>query len=202
MDLVEDEMLKHKLVVEAMIFAILFASVVQISAVGVSASSRFSGIVYAATGVPIANAVVVASGPAGSGYATTSSSGQYTIDKGIPTGTYTVSVIEEGYLDAQVENVQVTVGSETTGINLYLSVSGGISGKVTDAVSGFPLSNIAVYAFAASGSFGWYGSTDSNGNYNIFTNLATGTYNVSAFMPEGYSMKSATATVTAGVQTT
>ena len=195
-------MLKHKLAVEAMIFAILFASVVQISAVGISISSRFSGIVYAATGVPIANAVVVASGPAGSGYATTSSSGQYTIDKGMPTGTYTVSVIKEGYLDAQVENVQVTVGSETTGINLYLNVSGGISGKVTDAVSGLPLSNIVVYAFAASGSFGWYGSTDSNGNYNIFTNLATGTYNVSALMPEGYSTKSATTTATAGVQTT
>ena len=195
-------MSKHKLAVEVMIFAILFASVVQISAVGISISPRFSGIVYAATGVPIANAVVVASGTAGSGYATTSPSGQYTIDKGIPTGTYTVSVIREGYLNAQVENVQVTVGSETTGINLYLSLSGGISGKVTDAVSGLPLSNIAVYAFAASGSFGWYGSTDSNGNYNIFTNLATGTYNVSALMPEGYSMKSATATVTVGVQTT
>lgn len=193
---------RKQLAVEAMILAILFASVFQISAVGTSVSSRFSGIVYAATGVPIANAMVIASGTAGSGYATTSPSGQYTIDKGIPTGTYTVSVIKEGYLEAEVENVQVTVGSETTGINLYLSLSGGISGKVTNAVSGLPISNIAVYAFAANGSFGWYGSTDSNGNYNIFTNLATGTYNVSAFMPEGYSMKSTTATVTAGVQTT
>jgi hypothetical protein len=194
-------MFRHELFVDAMIFAILFASVVQISAVGIAISSRFSGTVYATTGVPIANAMVVASGPAGSGYAATSSSGQYTIDKGIPTGTYTLSVIKEGYLNAQVENVQVTVGSEATGINLYLSLSGGISGKVTDSASGLPLQNIVITAFTG-GTFGWTGFTDSNGNYNIATNLATGTYNVSAMMPEGHITNSTTASVTAGAQKT
>ena len=194
-------MSKHKLAVEAMIFAILLASVVQISAVGISISSRFSGTVYAASGVPIANAIVVASGPAGSGYATTSSSGQYTIDKGIPTGTYTVNVIKEGYLNAQITGVQVTVGSETTGTNLILSLSGGISGRVTDSASGLSLQNIVITAFTG-GTFGWTGFTDSNGNYNIATNLATGTYNVSALMPEGHITKSTTVAVTAGTQIT
>jgi hypothetical protein len=195
------ELSKHKLAVEAMIFAILIASVVQISAVGISISSRFSGTVYAATGVPIANAIVAASGSAGSGYTTTSSSGQYTIDKGIPTGTYTVNVIKEGYLNAQITGVQVTVGSETTGTNLILSLSGGISGRVTDSASGLPLQDIVMTAFTG-GTFGWTGFTDSNGNYNIATNLATGTYNVSALMPEGHITKSTTVTVTAGAQIT
>ena len=194
-------MFKHKLLAEAMIFSILLASVIQISAVGISISSRFSGTVYAATGVPIANAIVVATGPAGSGYATTSSSGQYTIDKGMPTGTYTVSVIKEGYLNAQIENVQVTVGHETTGTDLYMGLSAGISGKVTDSASGLPIQNIVVTAFTG-GSFGWTGFTDSNGNYNIATNLATGTYNVSVMMPEGHIMKSTTTSATAGAQKT
>jgi len=195
---------KHKLVVNAMIFAILFSFSIQISTIITPASNGkgFSGIVYAASGVPVSGALVVASGSEGSGIATTNPSGQYLIDKGLKTGTYTVRAIKEGYLNEETENVQVTVGNETSGINFNLSRSAGISGKITDAVSGLPLQNIMIVAYVGSITFGWQGITDSNGNYNLATNLATGTYNVTALIPEGHVMKSRSVPVTAGVQTT
>ena len=195
---------KHKLVVNAMIFAILFSFSIQISTIITPASNGkgFSGIVYAASGVPVSGALVVASGSEGSGIATTNPSGQYLIDKGLKAGTYTVRAIKEGYLNEETENVQVTVGIETSGINFNLTRSAGISGKITDAVSGLPLQNIMIVAYVGSITFGWQGTTDSNGNYNLATNLATGTYNVTVLMPEGHVMKSRSVPVTAGVQTT
>ncbi len=47
------------------------------------------------------------------------------------TGNYTVTVIKEGYLDTEIENIIVTAPSETSGVNVYLNKSGGISGKVS-----------------------------------------------------------------------
>lgn len=195
---------KNKLIVNVMIFAILSSFSIQISTIITQASNKkgFSGIVYADPGVPVSGAMVVASGPEGSGYAVTNPSGQYLIDKGLATGTYTLTTIKEGYLDAEIENVQVTVGIETSGINFNLNKSAGISGKITDAVSGQPLQNMMIIAYASGGGFGWTGITDSNGNYNLATNLGTGTYNITVLMPEGHVTKSRTVPVTAGVQTT
>jgi hypothetical protein len=195
---------KHKLIVNVLILAILSSFSIQLSATITPASNRkgFLGIVLAASGVPVSGATVIASGSEGSGYAVTNPSGEYLIDKGLETGTYTVTALKEGYLTEEKENVQVTVGSETSGINFNLTRSAGISGKVTDAVSGLPLEQVVVYAFAEGGAFGWTGITDSNGNYNLATNLATGTYNVTVLMPEGHVTKSRSVPVTAGVQIT
>jgi hypothetical protein len=185
----QTKIFKCKLAANTMISLILLSFMVYLSTMFVStASTKFSGVVYASPGIPINNAVVVASGPNGYGFAITNSLGQYNITEGIPTGTYTVEAIAEGYIVAKSENVEVVTGQETPNIDLYLSASGGISGRVTDAVSGAPLQNIIVVAFLGSGSgeYGWSAITDANGNYSIITNLGTGTYNVSVLFPEGY----------------
>jgi hypothetical protein len=184
-----NKLFRQKLVAEELISIILLGLIVYLSMMFAStASSKFSGVVYASPGVPVLNAMVVAYGEDGYGFAVTDSLGQYSITEGLPTGNYTVQAIAEGYLIAEIENVTVVTGQETSGIDFYLSASGGISGRVTDAVSGAPLQNIIVTAFPSSGTgkYGWYAVTDANGNYSIITNLDTGTYNVSVLLPQGY----------------
>jgi len=203
---VHNGLFRRKVIADVMIFAILFSFTAYISMTGFSTSFRrnFSGIVYGDPGVSVSGAIVMASGPEGYGFATTNSLGQYSINEGLKTGTYTVSVIKEGYLNAKMENVAVTVGQETPNINFYLSLSGGISGRVTDAVSELPLQNIIIVASTTGGeTFGWSAVTDANGNYRIITNLATGTYNVTAVFPEGHIMNTISGiAVTAGVEVT
>jgi len=199
-------MFRHKLIADAMIFVILFSLSVHVSMIGISNLSRrvFSGIVYASPGVPVSGAYVVASGPEGYGSAYTNSLGQYSITEGLKTGNYTVEASADGYLEDKVENVSVTAGQETSNIDLYLSLSGGISGKVTDAVSGSPLQYVWVSASNATGDGPYGGSdfTDANGNYYIIKNLATGTYNVTVSYPEGHLPKTVSSiAVTAGVET-
>jgi len=103
-----------------------------------------------------------------------------------------------------MEDVQVTAGETTSGKDFYLNLSGGISGRVTDADSGLPLQNIMVEAFMPSNmTYGEMAMTDENGDYHIFTNLATGIYNVSVFLPEGHIGNEVSGIeVTAGVTTT
>lgn len=197
-------LLRYKLIAYAMIFVIPFSLLAYVSVIGVSSSSRrvFSGVVYASPGVPVSGAMVVASGSEGYGYAITNSLGQYSITEGLKTGKYTVSVIAEGYLYEEIEDVSVTVGQQTSNIDIYLHLSGGISGRVTDAVSGTPLQNILVMASITSGgTYGWQAVTDANGNYHIITNLATGTYNATVVFPNGYIMKTVSGiAVTAGAE--
>ncbi|MEM3731884.1 MAG: carboxypeptidase-like regulatory domain-containing protein, partial [Candidatus Bathyarchaeia archaeon] len=185
------KLIKCKLTAYSIVLLMLFSFAAYFLASLVSsAQTKFSGFVYAEPGVPVANAMVVASGPNGHGYAITNSMGQYLISEGIPTGTYTVRVFAQGYINAERENVQVVTGQEVSGINFYLSKSGGISGKVTDATSGAPLKNIMVVASSSDGEYGWYGLTDANGDYSIISNLDTGIYEVTVVFPEGYIMKS------------
>jgi hypothetical protein len=180
----------RKLIADAMLLLIGLAFTVQIFMTGISVASRgsFSGIVYATSGVPVLGAVVQASGSNGQGVAATDSSGHYNISTGLQAGTYNVTVIAVGYLKAETDNVQVTVGHTTTGINFSLQRSGGISGKVTDSVSMQPVKNIMVMALSSSGgaAYVWANLTDSNGNYLLATNLPTGQYNVSVLFPEDY----------------
>lgn len=159
--------------------------------------------IYGQNSVPIVGAIVMASGPEGSGFATTDSSGLYTISEGLKSGTYTVSVVALGYLVAEEGGVSVAVGEETSNVDFYLYLSGGISGKVSDATSGAAVAGIMVMAVSSDGEYSWWAMTDSNGNYLIATNLATGTYNVTVFLPEDYITKTISGVeVTAGAETT
>jgi len=184
----ETLIVRRAVVSEILISLLVLSLLVNCSLVLVSQASnvRFSGAVYAASGVPVVNAIVSASGDNGSGYATTSSSGTYLISKGLRSGTYTVEVIATGYLNANT-TAKVTVGQTTSDIDFYLNLSGEITGKVIDSVTSAPLQGIYVYAVpSGDGSSGWGAETGSNGDYTIATNLAAGKYNVTALYPTGY----------------
>jgi len=200
----QGRLFRNKLIADAMILALLLGLAVHVVNTLIPSKRGFSGTVYADPGVPVSGAMVMASGPEGYGFALTNSLGQYVITEGLKTGTYTVSVIAEGYLHETIEDVSVTIGLETSGIDFYLSHSGGVSGRVTDAVSGLPLQNIIVWASITSGrTYSGQAITDANGDYRIVANLATGTYNVTAFLPEGHITKTVSGVaVTTGVEVT
>jgi hypothetical protein len=175
-----------------MAFTISLALVANVSA-GIFASAQ--------TPVPVAGAFVTASGDNGYGYASSNSQGFYNITSLLNTGIYTVEASAIGFVDTSIRNVHVNAGSETPNANILMPISGGISGRVTDAVSGAPLQFVFVDAGNATGS-GYTTITDSNGNYQIITNLASGTYNVSTLFATGYQTKTISGvSVTAGVMT-
>jgi len=200
-------MFKQKLVANAIILALLLSLALQVTTFGISISNKknFSGIVYADTGVPVSGAMVTAYGSNGSGLVTTDASGHFLINEGLKTGTYTVMTMKDGYLYTSIENVLVTAPSETSGVTIYLNLSGVIAGKVTDNDTGNGLPSITLFAMPSSGSSSYFGiaETDASGNYEITMNLGTGSYNVSVSLPQGYvGLTKGPVSVTAGSKTT
>lgn len=161
--------------------------------------------VFAQTTVPVPNAVVSAVGntTGDTGSATSDSGGNYLINSWLGTDSYNVTAQAIGFMDTTISNIAVTGGSETSGNNILMPVSGGISGKVTDAVSGTPVTAAFVTALnAITGESVFSTSTDSNGNYQIITDLATGTYIVSVAYALGYiDQNSSVVSVTQGAMT-
>lgn len=196
-------MLKRWLILDALMFAIALSFAAQICAFSVTSKKGFSGIVYGANG-PIAGAYVYAHDDNGSGSAITDKNGNYIISQGLKTGTYNVSISDViGYVNNETGGIDVIAGQTTPNVNFDLQLSGGISGTVTDAVSGKPVNGTLVSSTSASGTgtYGFYSITDSNGNYSMATNMPTGTYNVTILYPEGHFNNSTTVTVTSGVET-
>ena len=187
-----------KLAVHALILTILLA---------LTASATSGLLAFAQTPIPVSGAFVSAdstSGVGGSGSATSNAQGFYNITTFLDSGNYTVQASATGYIDASVQNVRVNVGQETSNVNVLLPVSGAISGRVTDAVSGAPVPSVIVGAESVVGSvtYGGVGFTDSAGNYMINTNLASGVYNVTVDFGAGYISKNVTGvSVTAGATT-
>jgi hypothetical protein len=193
-------MFKHWFVVNALILAITLSFAVQICVLNVTSKQTFSGVVYGANG-PIAGAFVYAFGDNGSGGALTNNNGNYLISEGLKSGTYNVSVTDvTGYVDNETSGINVIAGHTTTNVNFNLQLSGGISGTVTDAVTGNPLNGTFVTStyVSGTGTYGFSAVTDSNGKYMMATNMPTGTYNVSVESPEGHLSYSTTAAVTSG----
>ena len=188
----------RKLAAHALVLSILIA---------LMASATSGLLAFAQTPIPVSGAFVSAdstSGAGGSGSATSNAQGFYNISAFLDSGNYTVDASATGYIDTSVQNVRVTAGQETSNVNVLLPVSGAISGRVTDAVSGAPVLSVIVGAESVVGSvtYGDLDFTDSNGNYLINTNLATGSYNVSAAFAAGYLSKNITGvSVTAGTTT-
>ncbi len=103
-----------------------------------------TSFVNAATLVPVPGALVSASGgTVGSGSAAADAQGQYIINRFLDSGNYSVTASAPGFIDQQINNVVVTAGAQTSNVNIVMNVSGGISGKVTDKVSGLPV-NLAI----------------------------------------------------------
>lgn len=166
-------------------------------------TASITGVAFAQTPMPVPGAFVFASGN-GFGSAFSDAQGFYNITTFLETGNYTVEASATGFLDTSVTNVSVTTGQETANVNVMMPASGGISGRVTDAVSGSPVPSVIVQAVAIVGdvTYGSSSITDSNGNYEIITNLATGSYNVTAMAHAGHLTEIMTGvSVTAGAMT-
>jgi hypothetical protein len=143
------------------------------------------GRVYAVDGEPLTNAMVVAIGDVGYGYALTGGDGSYAINEGLTTDIYEVYVTAFGYIDAQVPSVSITAAATTT-LDFFLNCSGGISGTIRNNI-GTPLPGISVIAVSDDGNyFGYASPTDASGQYLLATNLEAGTYNVTVLFPQGY----------------
>jgi hypothetical protein len=150
---------------------------------------------------PVSGAMIIATSDNGNGFNVSLPNGNYIITEGLAAGNYNVTTYAEGYINQNIGGVPVTVGSLTANINFNLKRSGGISGKVTDSVSGAGVAKAVITAFT-NHKYGWFALTDSNGNYKIITNLETGIYNVTITSTTGYNTKTVSAvSVTAGVET-
>lgn len=143
-----------------------------------------SGIVTdSLTGAPIAGATVRAMMQHGSGgMAVTNQNGEYTIQNLRP-GFYRVTASAVNYLCKHYpELVEVVSGQTTPNINFALVPysppprNGGISGLVTDSITGEPIPNALV---RACGPTCGQGRTNENGEY-LIENLAPGDYRVTA----------------------
>lgn len=135
----------------------------------------------------------------------TNADGGYTID-GLPTGFFFL-VAQEGdfltntYVDelyggtpcpalecdvTRARPVRVSAGSETSGVDFRLDQGGKISGRVTDALTGAPLSFATVDVYdPVTGRFLGYTWTDESGQYTSREALPRGQYLVVADLP-GY----------------
>ena len=179
-------------------------AVISINAFQFSFNTGTSNTVYGLSDVTVSGASVFASGENGSGSAVSDSQGNYKINSYLGTGDdYSVTASASGYVDQQVDNISVTSGVETTNVDIYMNVSGGINGTVTDAVTHSPLPNVEITASSPTSTVTIPDAyTDANGNYQIIQNLQPGTYNVSAETITGYIYATLTGiVVTAGAMT-
>jgi hypothetical protein len=172
--------LNRKITANLIITLLLIGLIAGISSFAIQSSLDNAKTAYGQTTIPVPGASVTASGDAGSGSATANAQGQYSITTFLDTGTYSVIGSAPGYIDQQVDNIQVTAEAQTSNVNIIMNISAGISGKVTDAVTGLPVNFAAVAVESADGSINENTFTDANGNYQIIQNLQTGTYNVTA----------------------
>ena len=170
---------------------------------GLVLGGTISGTVTDVTGaLPVANVRVGVHNAAGielrSG--ATDATGQYAVT-GLPAGTHYVSTAASGnylneiYADIPCPScsmtsgssitiptgatgVAVTLGATTPGIDFALSPGGSITGTVTDAATGLPLTYVGVEI--SNGAVSGWAQTDASGVYTI-AGLYTGTYSVSTY---------------------
>lgn len=136
--------------------------------------------------------------------ATTNASGEYTV-VGLPSGEYVVEFFATGhnYLTQfyngkinfnEADQVSVTLGSTTSGIDAALKPGGIVTGTVKAAATSTPVSNIDVCASPRSGGASACAVTNAGGEYSI-VGLATGEYTVAFYgngqnyVPQSYNGK-------------
>jgi hypothetical protein len=126
-------------------------------------------------------------------YGWTDGEGNYSV-VGLPTGSYKVEFypysnhVGEWYdnesSDSTADEVNVTAGSTTSGINAVLAIGGEITGRVTDG-SGNGLYDSRVRVYDLSGDYRSSAWTDEDGYYTT-DGLATGNYKVHFYSFESY----------------
>jgi 5-hydroxyisourate hydrolase-like protein (transthyretin family) len=177
-------------------------------------------VIDGTTGRPAQGVSVGAIDNSGNGpvFATTDAAGHYTLSGLSPTTSYRVAFYPAGGSQLAGEyypggasletatRVPVTAGQTTPNINETLSQGASISGRVTDAATGYPIGNVGVTLFDAAGRQVYTfngGSTEADGTYHL-TNLAPGAYRVK-FASEGalaFQYYASTLTLSAGQDVT
>jgi hypothetical protein len=140
-----------------------------LTAASAQAGGEITGIVTDPKGGVVVGAAVTASDPVGgqSYTATTDGQGRYKIE-GLPAGTYTVTVLAEGFKDTRQENVKVVEGkSALLSVKLELAPLAGES--VTVNASGTKANTDPVYQQVRQMASG---AADFAGDYATVTNLA------------------------------
>lgn len=114
--------------------------------------------------------------------AVSDSSGHYEID-GVDPGTYQVSARKAGY---QQKAAPATVGADSAAANFALAKGSGISIRISDGLTGFPLHGVTVLAFGANGNVAFQGQVglDSGGKGEV-SSLGPGRYSIYVFT-DGY----------------
>ena len=127
----------HKKITANLIITLLLIGLIAgISSYQLNLQLNNAKTAYGQTTIPVPGASVSASGDTGSGSAIANAQGQYSITSFLDTGNYSVIGSAPGYIDQQVDNIPVTAGAQTSNVNIIMNISAGISGKVTDAVTG------------------------------------------------------------------
>jgi hypothetical protein len=168
---------------------------------------RIEGQVTGPNNQPVASLQVQAL-PAGGAYefgnTSTDAGGNYSLV--VAAGAYNVLVSANTGLSSELydgkftvataDDVNVTAGNTTSGIDVQLDQSGKITGHVTDALNGDPIAFAVVSATEDGGITGASGAvafTDAQGAYQLNTNLHTGEYKIgffaAGFEPAFYSDK-------------
>jgi photosystem II stability/assembly factor-like uncharacterized protein len=157
---------------------------------------KLAGTVKNSSGAAVSGATINISGGsvATTVTLTTSSTGAYATNF-IPVGTYTITVSATGFT-TQSKTATVNTGQTTT-VNFTLSAGGGtgtLSGTVVNISTNAAISGATV-------SFSGGSTTTNSSGFYQFTNVAAGTYNVTA-SHTGFFSSTQSATVTAGATTT
>ena len=159
-------------------------------------SSLAGRITDEATGEPLSGVPIEVASPFSSLYGRTDSEGRYQID-GLASGHYAVLAGGEAYLRelypdlpcpgacglSAGEPVEVRLGSSVAGIDLALSRGGSLTGRVTDAATGEPITDVSISLVDDAGGQFNLVSTDSNGVYR-FDGLSTGSYFLKTYSRE------------------
>jgi hypothetical protein len=159
-----------------------------------TATGTISGYVRDTSNNPIAGATVQTNT---GGYSTTTQSdGSYTLSN-VTIGTYNVTASKAGYQSQTQNNVTVTA-NQTTTVNFSLTPipCGTIAGYVRD-----PSNNPIAGATVSTNTGGYSTTTQSDGSYTL-SNVAAGTYNVTASKTGCNPQTQTNVTVTANQTTT
>ncbi|KGX88751.1 hypothetical protein N781_09540 [Pontibacillus halophilus JSM 076056 = DSM 19796] len=160
-----------------------------------------SGTITSSGGAPIANALVKIVNDAGVtlGSAFTNELGGYTLPN-IPAGSFTLVAGADGFASSSV-GVTTAQGQDLSGVNVQLSAAtGGISGQVSNLVTGDPLVGVTITVRDPSTqTIIATTTTDVFGDY-LLTSIPPGSQTVSAFL-EGFARQQLGASVVAGETT-
>ena len=134
---------------------------------------EITGKLYdAVSGAPVEEATVEAISSGGAKAAFQLHSGEggaYTLNR-LEGGTYSVKVIKEGGQGGAYETYATSpfpVGlGATVPLNVPMFPPAGVSGEVTNAITGAPLAGITVSLYDAAGNVAWSVPTASNGSYS------------------------------------